>query len=61
MDDVVQAIARMEEDHHHEEEAGEHNESTNQVRRTLWIHQSGENIIKIHQSGEENIIDPPIR
>jgi hypothetical protein len=34
MDDVVQAIARMEEDHHHEEEAGEHNESTNQVRRT---------------------------
>jgi hypothetical protein len=34
MNDVVQAIARMEEDHHHEEEAGEHNESTNQVRRT---------------------------
>jgi hypothetical protein len=34
MDDVVQAIARMEEDHHHEEEAGEHNESTLQVRRT---------------------------
>jgi hypothetical protein len=42
MNDVVQAIARMEEDHHHEEEAGEHNESTNQVRRTLWIYQSGE-------------------